>query len=672
SEREQAFLDGPVEELCRQLDDWEVAFEHHDLPQPVWRFLAEQGFFGLIIPREYGGLGFSAQAHSAVIVKIASRCGAAAVTVMVPNSLGPAELLLAHGTEAQRAHYLPRLADGRDIPCFAMTGPEAGSDAAAMPDRGVVCRQVIDGEQRLGFRVDWEKRYITLAPVATVMGLAFHAHDPEGLLGGEEDLGITLALVPTDTPGVEIGMRHLPCRQAFQNGPTWGREVFVPLDWVIGGADQVGQGWRMLMESLSAGRSISLPSLAAGAAQLAACSAGAYARVRRQFGVPIARFEGVQEALAPVAANAYLVEALRRTSAILVDQGEKPAVLSAIAKYHATTRLREALNLALDVQGGKTVIDGPGNVLSSLYYAIPVVITVEGANILTRSLIVFGQGAIRCHPYLLEEMLAASAPEQAGALERFDRALFGHVRFVLGLLPVAAWRSWTGGRFTRAPVSGPEARHYRRLQRYSAAFALVAEAALVILGGTLKKREALSGRLGDVLAELYLLSCCLKRFRDEGRPEADRPLLDWLAARGFRIMEERLDAVLRHFPARPLAWLLRILLLPWGRREREPHDRLTRQVAAAVSDAGDSRRRLTAGVYRGEDGQPLAELEQALEASIAAEALDGHDPARLDPAQRALRERAEALRRRVIAVDAFAADYLEVRHRDREPRHRTV
>jgi acyl-CoA dehydrogenase len=522
---EQAFLDGPVEELCQMLDDWAITFRDRNLPPEVWDFIKKNRFFGMIIPRHYGGLEFSALAHSAVVKKISTRSITAAVTVMVPNSLGPAELLLHYGTEEQKDHYLPRLARGEDIPCFALTGPEAGSDAASLNDRGVVCWGEWEGQRVLGMRVTWEKRYITLGPVASVMGLAFRLYDPEHLLGDKEDHGITVALVPTKTPGVVIGRRHFPANQGFQNGPNSGQDVFMPLDWIIGGPARAGQGWRMLMESLSVGRSISLPSLSTGAAKLAARATGAYARVRHQFGLPIGRFEGVEEALAPIAANAYLLEAARSNTAWVVDQGEKPTVLSAILKYHATTLMRETINHALDIHGGKAICNGPSNYLANGYYAIPVSITVEGANILTRSLIIFGQGAIRCHPWLQKEMAAAAMEDHQEAVAAFDRAFFGHLGFLAANMLRAPFHNLTGAVFAHAPKDAAPTHWYRKLSAASASLALVSDFALAILGGELKRREILSGRLGDVLSQLYLASCVLKRFHDEGEPR--KPHVPW-------------------------------------------------------------------------------------------------------------------------------------------------
>jgi len=623
SDAEKAFLDGPTETLCGMLDDWRIVHELGDLPPEVWRFIRDKGFLGMIIPKEYGGLGFSALAHSSVVMKISTRSLAAAVTVMVPNSLGPAELLLEYGTDAQKNHYLPRLARGEEIPCFALTGPFAGSDAAAMPDRGVVCYGEHNGEKVLGIRVSWEKRYITLAPVATLMGLAFRLEDPDGLLGDRKDIGITLALVPTRTPGVEIGRRHFPANQVFQNGPTRGQDVFIPMDWVIGGQARVGQGWRMLMNCLAAGRSISLPAGSTGAAKLCARTTGAYARVRKQFRIPVGRFEGVQEALARIAGNAYLLESARRATAAAVDLGEKPAVLSAIVKYHATNRMRDTVNDAMDVHGGRGICNGPSNYLASAYYAIPVSITVEGANILTRSMIIFGQGAIRCHPWLQKEMTAAHDHNPARGLELFDRALFGHIGYQLATLFRALAHNLTGGRWAGAPADGGATGHYRQLSRASASFALVAECALVLLGGGLKRKETLSARLGDILSELYLAACALVRFEQDGCPDADRPLLDWCCESALYAIQQSLHATLTNFPIRPVGWILRRIVFPYGLRRRPPSDRLAGQCADLLLEPSEARDRLTAGIFIGKRRDDITgRLEYALDRVLAAEPVE--------------------------------------------------
>lgn len=617
SEEEQAFLNGPVQTLCAMLDDWAITEEHRDLPPEVWQYLKDNGFFGMIIPKQYGGLEFSAYAHSTVVTTIATRSITAAVTVMVPNSLGPAELLLHYGTAQQKDHYLPRLADGRDIPCFALTAPDAGSDAAAMTDRGVVCRGHFQGrDDVLGIRLNWEKRYITLGPVATVLGLAFKLYDPEHLLGDEESLGITLALIPTDTAGVEIGDRHFPLNLAFQNGPNRGHDVFIPMDWIIGDADGVGQGWRMLMESLAAGRSISLPALSTGSGKLTSHAAGAYAAVRKQFKVSIGSFEGIQEALARIAANAYMMDAARGLTAAAVDSGERPSVASAIVKYHLTERMRQSVDDAMDVHGGRGICMGPHNYLGRIYQAIPISITVEGANILTRSLIIFGQGAIRCHPYLLAEMEAAQENDRS----RFDRVFMKHVALLLSNSLRAFFHGLTGARFAKTPSQNASGRYFRAFGRMSAAFAVTAEVALLTLGGSLKRRESISARLGDVLSYLYLGSAVLKHYHDQDCQAEDWPLVQWNCERALYDMQQQLLGVLDNLPARPLAWLLRRLLFPWGPRLRPPQDALSQRVAAIIQSPNASRERLIEHLYLPRDpSQALAQLEQALISAQQAE-----------------------------------------------------
>ena len=483
----------------------------------------------MIIPKQYGGRQFSAYAHSQVIMKLSTRCSAAAVSVMVPNSLGPAELLMHYGTEEQKNHYLPRLARGDEIPCFALTSPYAGSDAAAIPDIGIVCRGSHEGRETLGFRLTWNKRYITLGPVATVLGLAFRALDPDHLLGANDEPGITCALIPTSHPGVNIGRRHWPLNAVFQNGPNWGSDVFIPIDWVIGGRAQVGNGWRMLMECLAAGRAISLPSSNVGMAKLAVRGTGAYAAVRRQFRTAVGKFEGVQEALGRMGGNLYVMDAARKLSAQAVDLGEKPSVISAIAKYHITERARKVINDGMDVVAGKGICMGPSNFLARAYQQIPISITVEGANILTRCLIIFGQGAIRCHPYVLKEMAATREPDRAKALRDFDDAFFGHASFVASNAMRALVFAFGGSALIPKPARA-DARLvpcYRAATRLSTAFALLADVSMFVLGGELKRRERLSARLGDVLSQLYLISATLKRFEDDGRPESDLPLVRW-------------------------------------------------------------------------------------------------------------------------------------------------
>lgn len=618
-EAEQAFLDGPVEELCRMLDDWQITHELNDLPPAVWAFIKKHRFFGMIIPETYGGLGFSARGHSEVVMKVSSRSITAGVTIMVPNSLGPAELLLHYGTEAQKQHYLPRLATGEEVPCFALTGPFAGSDASALPDHGVVCWGEHAGERVLGLRVSWEKRYITLGPVATVLGLAFKAYDPDHLLGAEEELGITCALIPTDTPGVEIGQRHYPLGTAFQNGPNRGKDVFIPMDWVIGGQEQVGRGWRMLMESLSAGRGISLPALSTGAGKLASRLTGAYARVRRQFRQPIGKFEGVQEALARIGGLTYSMDAARLLTLAALDANEKPSVVSAIAKYHLTEGMRQVLNDAMDVHGGRGICLGPSNYLARGYEGLPISITVEGANILTRSMIIFGQGAMRCHPYLVREVRAAADPDHAAAAREFDATLLAHLGYTTANAARALLYGLSHGALAPAPVHGPGASYFRQLARLSAAFALLADVTLLVLGGALKRKEALSGRFADALSHMYLCSAVLKRFEDTGRPEADRPLLDWAAQHSLHQVQVTLDELLRNFPSRPLALVLRVLVFPLGRRLRQPEDRLAQAVAGLLLAPSEARERLTAGIFTSSDPRdPIGRIEYAFEKVLAA------------------------------------------------------
>ena len=618
---EQAFLDGPVEEFCGMLDDWRIVEELHDLPPAAWQALKDKGFFGMIIPKKYGGLGFSALAHSQVIIKLASRSCTAVVTVMVPNSLGPAELLNHYGTEAQKNHYLPRLARGEDIPCFALTGPEAGSDAASMPDTGVVCRQVHEGKETLGLRLNWEKRYITLGPVATLLGLSFKLLDPEHLLEPGSE-GITLALIPTSTPGITIGSRHNALGIPFQVGPNWGKDVFIPLDWIIGGAGGAGRGWKMLMESLAAGRSISLPALSTGGGKLACLVVGAYARIRKQFRLPIGRFEGIEEALARIAGNTYLMDAARTMTCGALDQGARPSVISAIVKYQCTERMRVVLNDAMDTVGGSGICLGPRNLLGRTYQAIPISITVEGANILTRTLIIFGQGVIRCHPFVLDEMKAMGNPDAAQGLVEFDRHLGAHMAFSLSTAARALFHGLTGGRLVATP-GGAGRRYYRAASRFSAAFAITADLALVTLGGGLKRKEKLSGRMADILSNLYLISAALKQFEDRGRPAGDIPLLAWSCETSLLKIQESFDGLLQNLPSRPVAWLLRLLVFPTGKPHSGPSDAAGHRAAALLLEPSPARDRLTAGLFLSMDTrEPLGRLEDGLRKVIAAEPVE--------------------------------------------------
>lgn len=597
NEQELEFLNGPTEELCLMLDDWEIYARNGNLPEHVWQFICDKGFFGMIIPAQFGGLEFSAQANSAVVMKLASRNLTAAVTVMVPNSLGPAELILHYGSDAQRAHYLPRLASGEEIPCFALTSPLAGSDAGAMPDNGIVCQGVFGGKEVLGLRLNWNKRYITLAPIATLLGLAFKAYDPDGLLGDTEDLGISCALIPATTPGVEIGNRHLPVGAAFMNGPTRGKDVFIPMDWLIGGQERIGQGWGMLMQSLAAGRAISLPSLGVAGGKMAAMMTGAYARIRTQFEVPIGYFGGVEEPLARIGGRTYQMDAARLLTLIALDQGEQPGVLSAINKYQLTESSRQCILDAMDVHGGKGVIQGPNNYLAHAYQALPISITVEGANILTRSMIIFGQGVIRAHPYLLKEMQAVRGRANGKVRREFDNALFAHAGYTLSNMIRSLLLGLTGSRLTPAPVRGPHACYFRQLGRMSAAFAFVSDSVLLLLGGKFKFKEKLSGRLADALIHLYLGSAMLKRFEDDGCPEGDLPLLRWGMEDSLYTIQQSLLGVLRNLPVPPLGWLIRGVIFPLGLPYSGPSDKITKAVAQLLLDENETRARLVDGVF---------------------------------------------------------------------------
>ncbi|MHC6151441.1 acyl-CoA dehydrogenase [Bradyrhizobium elkanii] len=619
TDEEQAFLHGPVDELCRMLDEWKINWEWRDLPPEVWAFIKAKKFFGMIIPKEFGGLGFSPYAHSEVVRKISSRSLTAAVTVMVPNSLGPGELLMRFGTKEQQDKWLPRLASGQDVPCFGLTSPEAGSDAASMIDTGIICKGNFEGREVLGLRLNWHKRYITLGPVATLLGLAFKAYDPDHLVGSEEELGITVALIPTHLPGVSIGHRHLPAMQVFQNGPNWGKDVFIPLDYIIGGQERLGQGWKMLMTALAAGRGISLPSLSAAGAAYAARTTGAYARIREQFGISISKFEGIEEPLARIAGTAYLLDAARRLTCAALNEGHHPAVISGIMKLHATERMRIAIDDAMDIHGGKAVIDGPQNYLGGLYRSVPVGITVEGANILTRNLIVFGQGAIRAHPYLLQEMNALSEPDRDKGLTAFDTAFWKHVGHSFATMFRAWGRSWSFGMFAPAPDAGDATEFYRQLSRYSSAFALCADMALLTLGGALKRKEMLSARFGDILSELYLLSAALKRWQDEGRQKEDLPALEWCMASGFKTIENRFAEIFANLPNRPVAWLLKFLIQPFGARVTGPSDRIVHLCAQLVLSPSAARDRLTPDLAFVEDDGGIARLEKAFRLVTEAE-----------------------------------------------------
>ncbi len=595
---EQAFLDGPVEELCAMLDDWKVTHEDYDLPENVWKFIREHGFFGLMIPKEHGGKGFSHTAHSEIVMKISTRSVSAAVTVMVPNSLGPGELLMEYGTKAQKDYYLPRLARGEETPCFALTSPVAGSDAGAIPDKGIVCKGQWNGEEVLGLKVTWNKRYITLAPVATLIGLAIKVYDPDRLLGGEETIGVTCVLVPRDTEGVHAGARHLPMNTVFMNGPTWGNDVFIPMDQVIGGQRMLGKGWTMLLECLAIGRSISLPALGTGAGKVASLATGSYALVREQFGRSISQFEGVQEALEPIAGYTYMMDAARLLTAGMLDRGVRPAVPSAVLKYRNTDLMREVINHAMDVVAGRGVITGPRNFLARAYQAVPIGITVEGANILTRSLMVFGQGAIRCHPFIVDEIAAASMADERAGVRKFDRVFYRHIAHTTRNALRALVLGLTHGMAEPAPREGGIAMYYRQLARFSAGFALMTDVTLLTVGGGLKARQRLSGRMADCLVQLYYASAVIKQWHEEGYPEDQRPLVEWSLETCLKEFQSTMREAIINFPVPALRWPLRILIFPLGATGiNGPDDRLGATVAASIVRDTPLRQRISRGAY---------------------------------------------------------------------------
>ncbi len=623
SEEEQAFIDGPTEELCRIVDDWQITHELADMPPEVWAFIKEHRFFAMIIPKSYGGLEFSPFGVASVLAKLASRSVVVASTIGVPNSLGPAELLLHYGTKEQQDRYLPGLASGEEIPCFALTGPRAGSDASAIPDTGVVCKGTYNGEEIVGIRLNWNKRYITLSPIATLLGLAFKLYDPEHLMGDRDEYGITAALIPTDTKGVEIGRRHFPLNVPFLNGPTRGKDVFVPLDSIIGGPERAGQGWRMLVENLAAGRSVVLPANASGGARAGVYGSGAYTRIRRQFNVPVSRFEGVGEVLARIAGRAYIINAAVSVTCTAIGRGEKPAVPSAILKYHCTEMGRMIANDAMDVHGGKGIILGPKNYIGRTYQAIPIAITVEGANILTRSLIIYGQGAVRCHPFVFKEMEAAGNEDHRQGLIDFDQALFGHIGYAFSNAARSFLLAMTHAKLSLTPQAGPVARFYQHINRYSAAFALASDVAMLTLGGDLKRRESLSARLGDVFSSMYLASMVLKHFEDQGRQEDDLPLVEWACRSLLYQAQEQLHGFLRNFPNRPVAAGLRLLIFPRGRMYSAPADELSEKIVNLITYPTEARERLCAGIYSTtEPNNPLGLLQEALEAVEAATPLE--------------------------------------------------
>lgn len=674
SHEEKAFLEGPVNDLCEMLDDWDITHNRADLPPEVWQFIKEKGFLGMIIPKQYGGLGFSATAQMAVLSTVYGCSVTAATTIAVPNSLGPAELLLKYGTKEQKDYYLPRLADGREIPCFALTGPNAGSDAASIPDHGTVCRQEVNGEEWLGVRVSWDKRYITLCPVATIIGLAFRLYDPDNILGKGSDVGITCALIPANTPGVIHGRRHFPLNSGFQNGPTQGKDVFIPISCLIGGASMAGQGWRMLMECLSAGRAISLPSSACGGSQISALGSGAYARVRRQFNQPIAKFEGIEEALARIGGYTYMIDAGLTMTVSAIDQGEKSAIAGAILKYHTTEFARQISLDAMDIHGGKGICLGPKNYLGRGYQGSPIAITVEGANILTRNLIIFGQGAIRCHPYVRKEIESVQNLD----LHAFDKAVWAHLAFTLSNLTKSFVFGLTDAWFTAAP-KGQTKRYYQLIHRYSSQLAFLADFSMLNLGGELKRKERISARLGDILSYIYLASAVLKRHHQDKQPVDDLPLVDWCCQQLFYNCEQAIADIIRNYNSRWARITLKLVLQPLGRKRQKPSDKLDHEIAHIVSTSNETRKRLTRFAYcKPVDNCSLGQLEEAFQMLSRVESIEKKilravkkgtltsltlleqiDEARvkgLITKEEALQlAKAEQARQKVIAVDDFSA-----------------
>lgn len=682
---EQSFMDNELENLLTMLDDHKIVKEDRDLPKEVWEYLRKERFFSLIISKEYGGREFSSLANSTIVSRIATRSISTAVTVMVPNSLGPGELLSHYGTQEQKDYWLPRLADGTDIPCFALTGPEAGSDAGGIPDQGIVCYGTHEGKEVLGIRLNWNKRYITLAPVATVLGLAFKMYDPDNLLGDKKELGITCALIPADHEGVIIGERHDPLGLAFMNGPTRGEDVFIPMDWLIGGQEYAGKGWRMLVECLSAGRGISLPALGTAIGHLTSRTTGAYSYVRKQFGMSIGKFEGVAEALGRIGGLTYLLEATRTLTTTSLDLKEKPGIVTAIAKYHMTEMARTILNDAMDIHSGRAIQDGPMNYLGTHYLGIPVAITVEGANILTRNLMIFGQGATRCHPYVLKEMEAAANPDEKQGSDEFDSLLFKHIAHATKNTLGAFGAALTGSYFVKADMSGPTKPYYQDLTRLSRALAVSADFAMLTLGGELKRKEMISARLGDGLSYLYMASATLKKYEDEGRQQQDLDYVHYAMQHCFYHAAKSLQEAYTNFPNKAAGRLLKLLVFPLGNHFERPSDDLSVKLAESLMTPGAHRDRLTHLCYIGQDADDSVGLMEraflamygvkSLERKLMRAAKDGKVARkgllkdRLDQAleQNVLTQKevdqileADTLRYQAIQVDHFSHDFSEV------------
>lgn len=599
SEEEQSFIDNEVELLCSMLDEWEIHHHLKDLPPEVWQFIKEKGFLGLIIPKSFGGKEFSSFAQSRIMSKIASRSLTTAVSCMVPNSLGPGELLMHYGTDAQKQQYLPGLAKGEEIPCFGLTSPEAGSDAGAIPDSGVVCYGEHEGAQVLGLRMNFSKRWITLAPIATVVGLAFKLYDPEGLLGDKNktEYGITCALIPASHAGVKIGARHFP-GSPFMNGTVEGEDVFIPIDWIIGGQENAGKGWRMLMECLGVGRGISLPALATAAGEMSYLTIGAFAKIRQQFNISVGKFEGVQEATSEIASDAYMLEAFRYLVTCGLNQGGTPAVMTAMAKYYATETMRKVVNHGMDIAGGRAIQLGPRNFLALTYQAIPIAITVEGANILTRSLMIFGQGSMRCHPYLFEELQLLQSEDKNGSVKKFDDLLFKHLAYTFNRGAKSFAYGWTGGS-NDAPQSVDQftASYYKTINRFSANFALVSDMSLGLLAGDLKRKEMLSGRLADIHAHLFISTAILKFYEAGQKTEAEQLHAKLALQKAFLNIQEAFWGLFENFPTKLPAALVKWICFPLGRVISKPDDELKQQVAELMMQEHPFREQLKHHVF---------------------------------------------------------------------------
>ena len=613
SEKELSFLDGPVNRVCEMIDEWQVIHKDYDLPEKVYDFIKKEGFLSLIIPERYGGLEFSPLGVASVMSKIGSRSPTLSSIVGVPNSLGPAELLMHYGTESQRKEYLPKLANGELIPCFALTGPYAGSDATSIPDTGVICKGVFEGEEIIGINLNFNKRYITLAPIASLIGLAFKLSDPEHLIGETTEYGITCALLPRELEGIESGRRHIPIGTPFLNGPIIGKDVFIPLDFIIGGIEQAGGGWKMLTDCLSAGRAISLPSGAMSGGKSAVALTGPYARVREQFGMPIAEFEGILEPLGRIAGRTYIINSSLTTTAMAIGEGEKPSVISAIMKYH-TTELARLIGIdAMDIHGGKAVMLGPKNYLSTAHESTPIGITVEGANIMTRSLIIFGQGAFRCHPFVLKEIEAVNIEDEREAIEQFDIHFFKHIGYTITNAASAFVRGITD-KFTDSPVLDETAIYYRAINRFSASFALLTDVSMLVIGGSLKRKETISARLGDVLSALYLASTSLKYYEDTGVKESELPLIHWTQKTLINEAEEKIHQTLSNFPNRLVSMLVRFIIFPLGRNFAGPSIEETLKIGRLISRKTQTRENLIQGIYlQDEKTNIYAQMNKALE-----------------------------------------------------------